>query len=519
MYLQYIIIATLVLGYTLFIEIKFFTKMRFKLSLKKRYHIFSEINERSLTLANRIAKNNKSARIIFTDKEHGEDLVVSKRFLQLDEPINELNLQKIKKEKFIYFMTNNEDENLTESLEFLDKIQKDEEAKVYILNARPEAFIIIDSIMNQQSEKNSKVKVEIVNEVERIILQRLENLPIQKIFNPIKKEVTVLIVGLGNFGQTFLKSITWCFQVIGYSLKIIAVEKNAKEVIEKLNFEAPEILKKYNIQIIENSIETVIAEDLLKCLDINYVIVTAGTDSNNFNIAIALRRYFLRKNKDNVEIDVLIQNQYKSRSIAVLKDEKEKNYNINTFGDIGETYLNHPIIDSDIERMAKGLHSINRPSDVNFIEFYNSEYNRKSLRASVVHNRYKLYSILGDKYTGDIEKDLLLYNELIKDENIVKILAENEHNRWMAYMYADGYKTATMQDVENYYLKVGNNHKNTLAKLHPTLVDNKDILKVEKQVEDVIEKVTGTRIKQNFADPDYEIVQKLYEIYNYYDKK
>lgn len=498
-----------------------FSKLKFWLNIKKQHYIFSDINEKTVTLANKILSTNKNAKIIFTNKnKDNQELIKNRKILKFTEKINNISLHTLKKEKYLYFMSNSEEENLNECLEFLDKLKPSEKTKIYILNGKQEAYMIIDSMMNKYYEniKNNqniiepRLQIEIVNEPERIALERLNKLPLQSIFNVNRKEISVLIVGCGQFGQAFLKNIVWCFQVIGFQLKITVVEKNGENIKNKISLESPQLLKEYDINFICKDIETLISENFLKDINIDYAIVTAGADTNNFNIAIALRRYFLTNNQDNVSIDVLIRNTYKNKNISKLKNEDNKEYNINTFGSIEETYLKNSIIDLETEEMAKAVHSINWQDDKDLIEFYKSEYNRKSSRAVAVHLKYKLYSILLDKYTEDIETDLENYKELILDESLVKALAENEHNRWMAYMTSDGYKTATMKDVEKYYLKTGS-HKHTLAKLHPALVPSKDLPRVEKQLENLIEKLTGKRVDKNLTKSDYEIVKRLEDIY------
>lgn len=490
-----------------------FSRLRFLVTLKSEYHIFSEINEKTLATSKAILASNKNAKIVFANKDHGENLLVNnKKVLKMQEKINELKLYKIKKQKYLYFMSNDEDANLNDSLEFLDKAKTNDKAKIYILNNKPEAYMIIDSIMNTHIEKSKNIQVEIINEAERIVLQRLKDLPIEKIFDKVQKQVTVLIVGCGEYGENFLKSITWCFQVIGYTLKIIVVEQNAEIVKNKINFEAPELLKKYDIEFINKPIEVVVAENLLDNININYTIVTAGSDSNNFNIAVALRRYFLINNLDNVIIDIGIKNTYKSKNIEILKDDTQKAYNFNTLGSIEETYFKNPIINSDIEQMAERLHNLNSEGKKAYQNSYNSEYNRKSSRASVAHIRYKLFSVLQDKYTGDLKTDLQNYKEIIKKPEIIDLLTRNEHDRWMAYLYTDGYRVADIKTVEQYYTKVGNKHKHSLAKLHPALVGNDELLTVQRQLDNLVEKLTGEKQNCNFTEQDRKIVQKLDEI-------
>jgi len=509
-----------------------FSKLILRCSLKSEYHIFSQINKKSMMLVSNIIDTNPSAKIILMDKSNRKtDLIKNKRILKLDEKINDINLHKIKKKKYLYFVSDDEEENLNESLEYIDKLKECEKVKVYLLNDTDQAYMIMDTVMSNYYEKSENkipnLEVEIINEKERIILQRLNILPLKKIFH--QKEVTILIVGCGKFGSMFLKNIIWCFQIIGFNIKIIVVEKDYQNKKDKINLKFLHMIEKYNIKFIDKSIEDVILEDSLKEENINYAMISTGEDSNNFNVAIALRRYFLINNQDPI-IDVFIHNSYKSKIISTLKNEDNNDYNINAFGDIKNTYFSNSIIDTNIEQMAKKIHSISFENDENLIEFYKSEYNRKSSRALAIHIKYKLYSILLEQYTGNIETDIENYKKSITNQDVIKALAENEHDRWMAYMYADGYQAASMKQVENYYLKLGKKHKYTLAKLHPALVENSNLRNTQQQLEDLIEKLnselpkvqhqletlieklTGEKVAKDFTKLDYEIVKRLDEI-------
>ncbi len=428
-------------------------------------------------------------------------------------------------------MSESDEINLNDCLELLNKLSAKDNMKIYVLSSKPEAYMIIDSVISQKyseiknEKKEPALQVEVINETERSVLQRLTELPVEKIFKANKKEVTVLLVGLGEFGKAFLKNIAWCFQVTGYSLKIVAIEKN-KEIFSQIELESPELVRNYDIIPIQETCETAMNSKLLDNYDIDYAVVATGTDENSFNIAIALRRYFWLRNDENVQIDVLIRNGYRSKNIDILKNEKNKDYNLDTFGTIESDNWAETIINSDIDKMAKVVHHIQNendgatePEEKNwdpyFIDYHKYEYNRKSSRATAVHVKYKLYSILKEKYVSDdMEQNLANYEKLISDKDIQKILAFNEHDRWAAYMYGDGYRIATTEDVEKYYEKMGRDHKNTLAKLHPALVGNEDLGRAEREINDLIGKLTGKKGHKDFVNSDYKIVQRLTEIYN-----
>ena len=88
------------------------------------------------------------------------------------------------------------------------------------------------------------------------------------------------------------------------------------------------------------------------------------------------------------------------------------------------------------------------------------------------------------------------------DKKILDKLAQNEHDRWNAYIRSDGYKLASIKEVKQYY-PVVNHHVHHLAKLHPTLVSWNQLDKVSKEISEI----KGQDI--NFKDADYFIVEAI----------
>ena len=105
-------------------------------------------------MADKILSNNKKVKIIFTNKDnHHETKYRNKKFLKIKETINELNLSKLNKKKYVYFMSANEEDNLNECLKLLDKLEKNDEVKIYLLNNTQEAYMIVDSVISQKYTK------------------------------------------------------------------------------------------------------------------------------------------------------------------------------------------------------------------------------------------------------------------------------------------------------------------------------------------------------------------------------
>ena len=128
-----------------------------------------------------------------------------------------------------------------------------------------------------------------------------------------------------------------------------------------------------------------------------------------------------------------------------------------------------------------------------------TEYNIKSSRATATHIKYKLYSILKDKYTGNIDKDLELYEKAINDEKIFNSLIQNEHDRWNAYMRSDGYRRASIEEVGKYRNWI-NDYRHHLAKLHPAIDNYENLTKI------------GEAIGKDLIEPDVKIIKNVSKI-------
>ena len=118
-----------------------------------------------------------------------------------------------------------------------------------------------------------------------------------------------------------------------------------------------------------------------------------------------------------------------------------------------------------------------------------------------MHLKYKLYSVLKENYTGDIEKDLHAFEEIIKDEEVFEELAKNEHNRWNAYMRSDGYRKASIEDVKK-YIKTTNDYRHHLAKMHPAIDEYENLDEI------------GKNIGKNLKDSDRDIIRNMLKFLN-----
>lgn len=462
------------------------TKIAFTLLRNKELHIFSEVNTKTLLLAKRLQKE-KNAKIIFTDVDDKNKININS--INMTGKITDIKFGKNRKKLNFYMMAENEDDNLTKTLELL-KIYKDRpNTKINIVNDSAEAATILDST------NKGKVSVDIINENERAIFNLLDKTPVY--LNSIDKTISILIVGCGKLGKEFLKDSTWCSMIAGYKLEILVIDINAEKVRDNIYIEAPEILEHYDIKFITADIKSDEAIEVLKSRPkVNYILVSMKDDDKNLEAAIMLRRFYLREFKREPIINLRILNEYKQEQISHIVNEKNNSYKLNAFGSFEDLYFEDNIVNSDIERIAEQIHLTYNPDDTKLEKYNLLEYNKRSSRASGLHIKYKIYSILQEKYTDNMKENLRLFREMYNDE-IEEILTRNEHDRWNAYTRSIGYIKASIDDVKKYYEKT-NHYVYYLARLHPALVtfEELDNLSIE------LSKLTGKNVDMVAYDRD-----------------
>lgn len=474
-----------------FLEDKMF-ELFSKIRTKKTVHIFSEVNEKSVTLAETI--KNKDNKIIVCDnneKSNFIDQLAKIKAIILKKQIKNIDFSKYLGEIRIYEISDDQDKNLNQTLDLISMYKNTkQDITIYIFSTKSEAQVILDSV------DKGNVKTIIINEIQQMVYRVLDEVPLYK---NTKDNISVLVVGAGKIGSEFIKAITWCGQIVGYKLEINIIDKNAIKIEKEFSYKYPELNKpNYNINFYEADIKSIDTYQIIKekFKDTNYIIISIGDDNDNLNCAIEMRQFFLRKNKKPI-ININVENSEKKKQIEVLKNEIGHSYDLHTFGDIEELYSSRNILNEKIELLAQQVHLNYNFDDINLIEYYKIEYYKNSSRASALHLKYKIYSILKDEKNP----------EILNSEKTRELLAENEHNRWCAYIRSLGYSYASLKEVKEYKDET-KHYVNHLAKLHPALVPYKELDKISKELSSLMNETI------DFKKNDFNVIDALIKINN-----
>jgi hypothetical protein len=288
---------------------------------------------------------------------------------------------------------------------------------------------------------------------------------VEKFFNVECKEddetknISALIVGMGQHGTEMVKALTWFCQMDGYTFEINGFDKDPLAE-DKFKQAAPALLtSEYRIQIHSDfDVDTdKFGEAVNKLKNTSYVLVSLGDDDRNIKTAVYLRMCFER-----IGVKPVIQaivNTYNKNVLNGIKNFKNQEYEIDFIGDLETSYSEDVIVNSVLEDEALAVHLLynSNPED-----FWSFEYNYRSSTATAIHNRAKLIcNIPGINKSED---------ERTEEERLN--LQKLEHRRWNTYMHSEGY--------------IYGDKRNDLAKTHNNITHfdalDKEIQEIDSRV-------------------------------------
>lgn len=453
--------------------------LKYLWAFNRETFVFSELNEKSLVLANDIKTKNKKATIVFTDvfednEENTYELVENAKRLGaicFKKDILVVDFKKHSRKKSISFFTIglNETENLNQSLKLIENYRDRDNTHIYVFSTKIESELLLTSI------DKGKVKVRRINEVQSLVNRVLYEQGCV-LFDSAReasdgnKKISAIVVGMGSHGTEMVKALTWFGQMDGYKLEINAFDQDPLSE-EQFVAIAPELMSPdYNGVDIEGEAQYKItvhpginvtsikfANEISKITDATYVIVALGNDDVNINTAVNLRMYFERM-KIYPVIQAIVYNSQQKKALKGIKNYRGQEYDIEFIGDVESSYTEDVIIDSELEEDALKRHLKWGKEE----EFWTYEYNYRSSMASAIHMKARIHcEIPGATKSED---------ELTEEErNIIEVL---EHRRWNAYMRAEGYVFSGSKEKSS---------RNDLAKMHHDLVDFSSLTDEEKR--------------------------------------
>ncbi len=485
----YFVAPLFTVGFVMSFFKNFFAYIKYLLSYFKDVYVFSELNEKSLVLAQDIKTKHTNAAIVFTDVFDSEEDENSYELRETAKKMGAICFKKDvlaiafkthseKKKIWFFLLGADETENLNHTLELVNNYKTRQKTRIYVFSSKIECSLLLSSI------DKGVVKVRRINEFHSLI-NRILYVEGEKLFknarpdaetNDGTKLISAVVVGIGTQGTEMIKALTWFCQMDGYRLEINAFDKDplAKE---KLASVAPELIDdEYNGVYVDGEAQyminvhagvdvstSIFRDEIMKLKNATYVIVTLGNDDVNIETAVALRMYFERL-RIHPTIQAIVYNSQQKKALKGIKNYKGQAYDIEFIGDFESLYTESVIIKDSLEKAALDIHTnyLNKDglTSEEFMakklaameDFWNYEYNYRSSMASAIHNnvRNKLHVAGADKKSEEMTE---------AERNSIEML---EHRRWNAYMRAEGYIYSGSDKPES---------RNDLAKMHHNLTN------------------------------------------------
>lgn len=431
----------------------------------KEVYIFSELNEKSLVLSESLKRNNSSRMIVFANAGAQEDVYeLQERVRRLGavcfkKDILGIHFKRHSKKKGMTFFVigNSEVENIQAAIALEKKYGDREKTHLYLFAAG----IVSELAMSVNTK--SKMKIRRVKE-EQSLINRILYDGSHRIFehalpiNENEKQITAVIVGMGNYGMDMVKSLVWYCQMDGYKIQIEAFDQD-EDAEQRFTALCPELMDdKYNgisedgeaqycVKIHSGvSTDTKLFADEIQKLPATYVFVALGSDEENIRTAVNLRMLFERAGMKPV-IQAVVFNSAVKNALCGGRNYRGQEYQIDFIGDMLSSYSEEVILDSELEADALARHLKWGAEE----DFWRYEYNYCSSVASAIHMKARSACHIPG---ADKEK-----NKLTEKER--EIIEKLEHRRWNAYMRSQGYVYSGSPE---------NDSRNDLGKMHNNLV-------------------------------------------------
>lgn len=472
-------------GYILSLLKNVFADIRFACTKKRKIYVMSVLNDRSKALAKDIMSKNDGVDkklVVFTGIENFRELDEdNKQFIKsvhaicLKKDVSDL-VTKNKTHVEYFLIDEDESRNLNKALKIINNETDEFERCVFVFARSESVGMVLDSVY--QGRDVNKFKIRRVDDVHLLTRRTLEKSGIHTHRLHKKKDndiISLLIVGMGKYGVSFLKNAVWFCQMFGVKVEINVIDKrpeNADDnynVIKEIEHDCPELLKLNDCEEYGEANYSIRFFTGIDCFNSDFdnlfdhkknpegykrlkrtdmVFVSLGDDDLNINAAVMMRVMFDRLLKVNATSD-LSQNDDVPMIYSVVYDSvKTENLNIGGKDEQGyDCFLGN---------------QSNIPYNIYFVGCLNDEFTYDKIyekecedRAIVYHTEWVNACDDADKLRKkeEIKYELKEYYRIssitksVHKEAIKDVVADftleqrrvTEHMRWNAYMRSRGY--------------------------------------------------------------------------------
>lgn len=500
----------------------FSSEMKFNMCKNRPMYIMSALNERSVTLARSILQDKDGKLrpvIVFTDVSQQDDddnydmLLEAKDMNAICLKKNVLNLDITNKKKNVEFFLigDDESENVSQACALTDELNKratKQNIKIFAFAQNESSFYMMDSLRYDNllektllSEKDDySFKLRRVDSVRQLVWYEVQKMDVFK--RAENNIISILLIGIGNYGMEFFKMLVWFCQAYGYRLEINVVDKMGcpgdGSIESLISRHCPELLTyldhhededmNYSIccfsgvDLSNNAFREMLeyqGEDREKLAiatrlrRTSTMIIAMGNDDANIETSVYLRTLFekIRMKQGNMPANPQIytvvhdDNKFAQGASCFLVNHEGVSYDINFIGSFSTQYLYESVYDEAMEKSALKAHNkwvqIERDENGEIAKDGRSEEEIKADEEKLTKNIQKFerfeYFRLSSTASG-IHKKAMEENFPEESEN-GEFRQKSEHMRWNAYMMVGGYEYHAVRDDR--------------AKMHPNIKPRK----------------------------------------------
>ena len=463
---------------------------------KKEWYLFSELDANSVRMAKNLAREDRLCIFLRTPRNKADTALLKELgdihyFLYPGDEARFL-LWPWRRGHILrfFFLSENTDVNFQRMQDFLltarEKIlfkprnislpDGQSQQELYLLSETESAPMLIDHLRGllKDSECFQNTELRLLDRFRATSYDLLQNVPLHEHIHDGK--LHVLILGFGKIGREFFRAASHMGVIHGCKTEFTLCDQ---QICTKLNVflsQCPELLDSVTIHPRKLNADTATLSKLIEAQDYHYIIVALGDDELNIRVSSRLKQFYRRhhwKHKANEgtekchpQICVNIEDPIKHDYINTLWNtdiDKSWDKELYVFGGLDEAFTLKILMPEDLWRKARRVHQelnqLKKNEPMNW-----DEYQRRSSIACATHMEY----IVDDNWLSKYDTELL---------------ADTEHQRWMAYVRSEGMCQSSLLQVAAYRGKAGTSkHIDRLGKLTPCLVETEKLNEIWKEV-------------------------------------
>ncbi len=490
-------------------------------------HVFSELNERSVIIADSLYKQNpKQLRVFCASDSAPDHLKIKARkshSVLLNKEDNGIHISPRSRYTF-YELYDDPIRSLNQTAELIQKLTKDSTdrsnilIRTFISHNELELVRDIDLVLKKNK---CPVQVRYIDEANALVTELCHSLISGLPLGEPGHHFHILLLGCGTLGSELLRTLTWLFILPDTKCTIHAADRNARSIATSLKTECPELLnasidsyfkdapeeKNYDIIFHSLDAEKDLSQDILSGFPRPDLIISAmHEDDLNHRTAKILYRYYAA---DDSRLRVpLIAARVRSSELSELMPASD---GIHYFGNMAYQYDYSHLIHPDLETGAKACHlaycaSQEWTSDIeqSFYRYVNENSSFAQALASSARRQYILYS----KPENMSEAEWI--QTVLDDKDLMRRLAEAEHDRWNAYQRANGWQKASIEQAEVFAAASrGKAVKSDQLLLHPAIVPYSELAETERKMDEIRHRFDPELSSVNYIASDYMIIRAM----------